>query len=36
MLGEGGSTWKTTGLEKKMINGLTCNDVIKRQTHKLR
>jgi hypothetical protein len=24
----GGPTWETTGLGKKMTNGLTCNDVI--------
>jgi hypothetical protein len=32
----GGLTWKTTGIGKRMINGLTCNNVIKIQTPKLR
>jgi hypothetical protein len=32
----GGPTWETIGLEKKMTNGLTCNDVIEIQTPKLR
>jgi hypothetical protein len=29
-------TWETTGLGKRLTNGLTCNDEIKIQTHKLR
>jgi hypothetical protein len=32
----GGPTWETTGLGERMTNGLTCNDVIKIQTPKLR
>jgi hypothetical protein len=30
LLGE--PTWETTGLEKRMTNGLACNDIIKIQT----
>jgi hypothetical protein len=32
----GGPTWKTTGLGKRVTHGLTCNDVIKIQTSKLK